>query len=214
MHNYSVAMEIAGPAAIFARPDCGGTPVSYPAPTYSACKGMFESIAWIKGSAWIRPLKVQICKRVGASGGEIRYQQYTNNYGGPLRKSNQLRLGASFQLNAHILIDVCFRIFGEVIEGAKHRDGAHVNVRHYLMDLFKRRLRQGRCYRTPCLGWSEFTASYWGPFREDRFVVDEAVDGINIPSMLGEMWDRPVAGNYAPCFRQNLQIKKGVLSFA
>jgi len=42
---YAVAMEIAGPAAMFTRPDTGGSFVSYPAPTWSAAKGMFESIA-------------------------------------------------------------------------------------------------------------------------------------------------------------------------
>ncbi len=34
--EYKVSMEIAGPAAMFTRPDTGGTPTSYPAPTWSA----------------------------------------------------------------------------------------------------------------------------------------------------------------------------------
>jgi hypothetical protein len=32
---------------MFARPDTGGTPTSYPVPTWSACKGVFESIAML-----------------------------------------------------------------------------------------------------------------------------------------------------------------------
>ncbi len=36
MNQYEVALEVAGPAAMFARPDTGGTPTSYSAPTWSA----------------------------------------------------------------------------------------------------------------------------------------------------------------------------------
>jgi CRISPR-associated protein Cas5d len=42
---YEVFFEIAGPAAMFTRPDSGAAQVSYPAPTFSAAKGMFDSIA-------------------------------------------------------------------------------------------------------------------------------------------------------------------------
>lgn len=44
--KYEVAMEIAGNTAIWTRPDSGDSPVSYPAPTYSAVKGIFESVLW------------------------------------------------------------------------------------------------------------------------------------------------------------------------
>ena len=44
MKVYECAFEIAGPTAMFTRPDTGATPVSYPAPTYSAAKAMFEAI--------------------------------------------------------------------------------------------------------------------------------------------------------------------------
>ena len=53
---YSVSLEIAGPAAMFARPDTGSTPISYPAPTYSAAKGIFEAVARKRG-AFICPMK-------------------------------------------------------------------------------------------------------------------------------------------------------------
>ena len=54
---YPVCFEVAGPAAIFTRPDSGAAFVSYPAPTYSALKGVFECVArW--ESAYIRPVAV------------------------------------------------------------------------------------------------------------------------------------------------------------
>jgi CRISPR-associated protein Cas5d len=96
--SYEVAIEVAGPLAMFARPDTGSAPTSYPAPTLSACIGIFESIARFRsGDAWIVPTKVEICKRRGAAGGAVSYQRYATNYGGPLRKSDQLSKGARMQ---------------------------------------------------------------------------------------------------------------------
>lgn len=205
---YTVAMEIAGPLAMFARPDTGGTPTSYPAPTWSACKGMFEAVAFLAHGAWISPTHVEVCRRRDQPGGEVRWQRYTTNYGGPLRKSSVIRSGSSFQLFATVLSDVCYRIHGEIL-GERPRNGS--NPRHHLKDLFDRRLKQGRTFRTPALGWKEFTASYWGAFR-DEYVVDDALE-IVIPSMLHNVWEGP-GGAYAPSFRQNIQIRRGVLHFA
>lgn len=82
MNQYKAQLEVAGPLAMFSRPDTGGTPTSYPAPTRSAAKAIFESIAMLRsGSAWIRPVHVELCKLVGSVGGEIKYQQYTTNHG-------------------------------------------------------------------------------------------------------------------------------------
>ena len=39
-------MEIAGATAMWTRPDTGDCPVSYPAPTYSAVRNIFQSILW------------------------------------------------------------------------------------------------------------------------------------------------------------------------
>src|SRR5436190_988018 len=114
---YEVTLEVAGPLAMFARPDTGGTPTSYPVPTWSAAKGLFD-----------------------------------------------------------------------------------------------RRLKQGRCFRTPCLGWSEFTCSYWGPFRSGVTEVDEALD-LEVPSMLLGVWDDPTRGRYAPTFRQDVKIVRGLLHY-
>lgn len=213
MKDYFVNLEIAGPLAMFSRPDTGGTPVSYPAPTFSACKGIFETIAWLPRGAWIKPTKVELCKLQNAAGGRINYQAYSNNYGGPNRKSDQIANDNSFQFFNQIVTDVCYRLYGEVVanENAPGKKGE--NSRHYLQDLFNRRLKQGRCFRTPCLGLSEFTATYWGPFR-NQYEVDSEIDGVRIAAMLKSVWSSPVDGSYAPEFSHDLTIEKGVLSFA
>ena len=167
-NQYHLELEVSGALAMFARPDTGGTPTSYPAPTWSAAKGMFESIAFLAdGAAWVCPTKVEICRSVHEPGGQVHFQRYTTNYGGPLREAalrNEgiISGGNSMQLFATVLSDVCYRLHGLVLGPNRL---AQINARHYLKDLFDRRLKQGRCFRTPCLGWSEFTCAYWGPFR-------------------------------------------------
>jgi len=201
--SFDVFFEIAGPAAMFTRPDTGATPISYPAPTYSAAKGMFESIARVK-SAYIEPTKVEICA-------PIHYHQYTTNYRGPLRKSNQLSKGSSYQLFATILTDVCYRIYGEVKELNKPNaeEVITTNHLHLLQEKFNRRLRNGRWYHIPCLGWNEFTPTYVGPFREET-KVEKSIEQI-IPSMLFSVFGPN--GEHSPIYKQNVWIKKGVLEY-
>lgn len=211
MSGYNVVMEVAGPLAMFTRPDTGGTPTSYPAPTWSAAKAIFELVAMLRsGDAWIRPTRVEICKRRGRAGGEIKYQRYTTNYGGPARKPDLIKKGAGMQLFATAIGDVCYRLYAEAI-GNEACNGS--NPRHHLQELFNRRIKQGRCFRTPCLGWREFTCSYWGPFRENEYEVDDALSFV-IPSMLVSMWSQPNSGNYAPRFAQDVRIDRGVLTYA
>lgn len=212
---YEVFLEVEGPAGIFARPDTGSAPTSYPVPTWSAAKGIFESIAFLAdGTAWICPTKVEVCKRIGSPGGRIIFQRYTTNYGGPLRNPNLFKKGAvsggsSMQLSATILRNVCYRLHGAVV--GPFLPGK-VNPRHHLQELFNRRLKRGQCFRTPCLGWSEFTCSYWGPFREGITEVDNSIE-MEIPSMLLSVWDDPARGRYSPRFCQNAKIHKGALEY-
>ncbi|MFH0789421.1 MAG: CRISPR-associated protein Cas5 [Pseudomonadota bacterium] len=210
MDKYEVAFEVAGPVAMFARPDTGGTPTSYPVPTWSAAKGLFESIAFLAdGEAWICPTKIEVCRRIGESGGQVQFQRYTTNYGGPLRKPNLIGKGANMQFFATILGDVCYRLHGVIVNSRWKKEN---NPGHHLHNLFNRRLRQGRCYRTPCLGWSEFTCSYWGPDRAEVTEVDTALS-LGVPSMLLGVWDSPTCGQYEPEFRQNVKVVAGVLKY-
>jgi CRISPR-associated protein Cas5d len=195
-------MEIAGPAAMFTRPDTGGSFVSYPAPTYSAAKGIFESIARLK-SAYIRPVRVEICR-------PVQYHRYATNYRGPLRKGNQLAKDASYQLIAVILVDVCYRLHGVVEEASA--SPVPTNHLHALQEMFERRLRNGQCYAFPCLGWKEFTPSYFGPFR-DCTVVDRSIT-LEVPSMLHSVFDKAASGTWQPRYVQNVRIENGVMQYA
>jgi CRISPR-associated protein Cas5d len=201
--KYKVTLEVAGPAAMFTRPDSGATPISYPIPTFSAAKGMFEAVAKYN-SAYIRPVKVEICK-------PIRFEKYVTNYGGPLRKSGQIKKKAAYQLPATILVDICYRLYGVTEEVTTAPDGN--NHLHALQEIFNRRLAKGQTYYTPVLGWKEFVPSYFGPFREEETFVQKDINQI-IPSLLHSVFDRPVNGQYKPEYRQNVEIREGELKYA
>ena len=202
MAHYSVQLEVAGPLAMFSRPDTGGTPTSYPVPTWSAAKGIFESIAFFAdGSAWVCPTnggrsavrsetaptveKDSITVVVFASSATRRTTE------GPLRKASLLGKGtgpggSSMQQFATALSGVCYRLHADIV-GPRRR--GPINPRHHLQEVFNRRLERGQCHRTPCLGWSEFTCSYWGPFRHGETDVDVDLS-LDIPSMLLAVWEK------------------------
>jgi len=195
----TIALETTGPAAMFARPDTGATPISYPIPTYSAAKGMFEAIVW-RSSVYIHPTHVDICK-------PIRYERYITNYGGPLRKPAQIKGNNNYQLIATILVDVHYRIYAEVKE--KKRSGQRkMDYAEEFKREFERRLENGQTFYTPCLGWKEFVPSYVGPLRAGT-KPDENIDMI-IPSLLHSMWERH---KLQPTFRQDVEVKAGVMFY-
>ena len=106
MGEYEIALEIAGPAAMFTRPDTGSTPISYPVPTASAAKGIFDAVLR-RRHIYVQPTRVEVCS-------PIRYERYVTNYGGPLRSQGQIKGDNNYQLIATILVDVCYRIYGTV----------------------------------------------------------------------------------------------------
>jgi CRISPR-associated protein Cas5d len=213
MNEHVVFMEISGPAAMWTRPDTGDAPVSYPAPTFGAVKGIFECVLW---SQWaeVVPTKVEICS-------PIVYHAYTTNYGGPLRKSRVIKKGASYQLLAAVLVDVCYRLYAAVQSDpngyASHgRPGKQTvgttNGAHAYRDVFERRIKRGQLFATPCLGWKEFTADYAGPFRSETAVCEDV--NLVIPSMLRTCFPYGKRSKWKPIFDQQVKVEKGVLYYA
>ena len=191
--EYKVEFEIAGPAAMFTRPDSGAAPISYPAPTFSAVRGICDSILRFE-TAFIEPIKVEICA-------PIRYHKYTTNYGGPERKGQQIKKGNSFQLNATILVDVCYKIYGKAVERSSYKGDKTTNPLHYLQDKFLTRLKKGQFYETPCLGWK---------FRETSKVIKDIQ--IILPSMLYSIYTEK--GSIEHHYKQNVFIQNGILDFS
>jgi CRISPR-associated protein Cas5d len=212
--GYQVSLEISGSTAMWTRPDTGDAPVSYPAPTFAAVKGIFESIVWLK-SAEVVPTRVELCA-------PLVFHTYSTNYGGPLRKSKIMKKGSSYQLLATVLINVCYRLYAEVgrdqlpderlSEAAKRQRAIARNGAHAYHEMFERRLRRGQWHHVPCLGWKEFVPDYVGPFRENTTVCSDICTVI--PSMLWQVFPFGKFGQWNPTFRQNVKIEKGVLDYA
>lgn len=206
-------MEIAGDTALWTRPDCGDSPSSYPAPTYSAVRGLFESILW--GPAiLVIPRKVELCA-------VPQFHAYATNYGGPLRQSKSIESGNNYQLFATVLVNVCYRMYADVIpnpeksaisERARAWDRSTTSPGHAYQDMFNRRLGRGQSYATLFLGWSEFTPSYFGPFRETTRVCTDLPD-IQIPSMLRGVFQGGHCSDYRAIYDTDLCIHQGTLVY-
>lgn len=142
-------MEIAGSTAMWTRPDSGDSPVSYPAPTYSACKGIFESILF-GPDVEIIPTRVEICA-------PVQFHSYATNYKGPLRQKKSIDFGNAYQMYSTVLIDVCYRLYAVVVpnhrkdtlsEKTLQWDRRTTSPGHAYQEIFNRRLATGAvlCY--------------------------------------------------------------------
>jgi len=209
MKRYTIQLEIAGYTAMWTRPDTGSSPVSYVAPTFSAVKGIFESILRWK-SVHVCPLMAEICR-------PVQFHRYVTNYGGPLRASGSMAKGASFQLFSIVLVNVCYRLHAKV-DWYRGQNGEPVVspdgqcAPHAFQHAFNRRLENGQWFYTPCLGWKEFAPEYVGPFRPETRVCES--ENHEIPSMLRMVFDRPQHGQIKPIYSQALKVEKGVLVYA
>lgn len=209
MKPYRVTLEIDGATAMWTRPDTGDCPVSYPAPTYSAVKGIFESVLW--GPAIeVVPFKVEICK-------PLHFHSYATNYNGPLRKSGT---DGAYQFLATVLTDVCYKMYAYVYptrnkerlnDKAKAWDRKTSSPGHAYAAIFERRLKRGQWFVMPCLGWKEFTPSYVGPFRKETRVQHD----INtvLPSMLRQVFSSDDKNIQQFTYDQNVKIERGILHF-
>jgi CRISPR-associated protein Cas5d len=212
--EYEVRLEIAGPTAMWTRPDTGDCPVSYPLPTCSAVKGIFESILW-GPAVRIIPTKVEICA-------PILYHNYQTNYGGPLRKPDVVKSGGGFQLLATVLIDVCYRLYAEVWpvdkknklripDSAKEWDGKTTSPGHAYQSIFERRLKRGQCFTIPFLGWKEFAPNYWGEFRAETRIQEYIT--LTLPSMLREVFSDGWSSEQKFSYDQSIVVENGTMIF-
>lgn len=211
--RYPIQMEIAGDTAIWTRPDTGDSPCSYPVPTYSAVKGLFESVLW-GPDIQICPEKVEICR-------PIQYHSYATNYGGPLRQNKSVSQGNNYQLFGTVLVDVCYRLYASVgpnpcktglPQSALQWDQKTTSPGHAYQAIFNRRLARGQSFASLALGWHEFTPSYFGPFRPQTTVCSDMED-IPIPSMLRELFPGGYCSSLRAVYDTDLVIHQGVLVY-
>ena len=213
MKKYEFCLEISGPTAMWTRPDSGDCPVSYPAPTYSAVKGIIEAVLFNQAIEVV-PRKVEVCA-------PITYHTYSTNYGGPLRKSDQIKKGASYQLLASVLVNPCYRVYA--VARPNTRTNGHLSPKtrawlkrttspaHAYQDMFNRRLKRGQSHYIPCLGWKEFIPDYVGVFRPETQVCADI--SMLIPSMLREVFPNGLNSDMQYVYDQQVGIAGGILEY-
>ena len=212
MKRYPIKMEVAGSTAMWTRPDTGDCPVSYPAPTYSAVRNIFQSILWGQ-AVEIVPTQVDICA-------PLQFHTYNTNYGGPLRKPGVVKSGGGYQLLATVLTDVRYRLFADVVEVPPSATESEKTVEwrkrtkspgHAYQEIFDRRLASGKCFHTPFLGWKEFVVSYFGPILTETKPEDITTV---LPSMFRDAVYDQDGKVIRFAFDQNVQIEHGILKFS
>ena len=203
-----VSLEVAGPYAMWTNPASGDAPVSYPVPTYSAVKGLFESILFVPW-ADVVPIRVEICK-------PIVYSRFTFNYRGPLRKKTQIREDTSYQAKWTILQDVCYKLYGipRGLREAYDVNGISIttNGAHAFQERFQRILERGGYRMTPHLGCKEFGTWYCGPIRLETVVQSDI--NMKLPSILDRLFTERFSNKPHPNFKQNISIRNGVFEYA
>ncbi len=134
-----------------------------------------------------------------------------------MRKSDQIKKGASLQLFAQVLINVCYRLYAEV-DWYRGQTGKRVDSPdnscspHAYVDVFKRRLERGRWFYTPCLGWKEFAPDYVGAFRDGTAPCP--TENHVIPAFLEMVFDQPQGGRRGQeTYLRNVHVTNGRLEY-
>lgn len=196
--KYEISMEIEGKYGMFKRPDTGSEGVSYPCPTFSAAKGIFESVFFLK-TATVIPYKTEICL-------PIQYITYNFNYKGLLKKKDLEKEDKTQQIRNTILYNCCYKLYAYVINDEKYK----INNAHSYQEQFFRRLKKGQCNKIPVLGWSEFLPSYFGILREETKPVKH---NEIIISFLKSPFDKLQNGNSDSIYYKNTKIENGVVEY-
>ncbi|OJZ20740.1 MAG: hypothetical protein BGP21_10495 [Thiobacillus sp. 65-29] len=210
--TYEIKLEIAGPTAIWTRPDTGDSPGTYPAPTRSAAKGIFEAILW-NPAVEIVPTRVEICE-------PLVYHHYATNYGGPQRKSAQIRDDNNYQLFATVLVNVRYRLYADLNSVSRSDFPPKIlywlertrSPCHAFKEIFERRLKRGQCHYVPSLGWREFAPNYVGRLQIALYPTQADLN-LSLPSMPDQVFHKPTYGEHALAYEQGLVIESGILAY-
>lgn len=194
--------EIEGDFGLFTAPDSGGFKTSYPAPTYSAIKGIIESISF-DPDVEVVPLKVYICRppvfmKMGYNG--------THIYN---RKESSIKEGNASQIEQVVLCRPLYQIEAHLL----NRSRSKINKAHAFQNRFQKRIRRGQSFAPVFLGVSQFAATYVGPFRPETKVCE------SYTTVLPRMLKHPFAENQnskcelSPRWYSDLKIENGVLAY-
>lgn len=190
-----LAVKVTGEFACFTRPDLKVERMTYPCMTQSAARGILDCILWKPEFKWyvrsikvLRPVAFASIKR-----NEINTKQGTTPIYIEERRA---------QRSSIVLRDVAY-----IIEASIWQDSFDTkNPLKKYAEMFRRRVRQGQCFRQPFLGMREFSCQFMEPTESDSPIEDT----IPIGSMFYDMY-YGADGKPQPLFAQDVAVRAGVL---
>jgi len=199
-----VRIKVEGDFACFTRPDLKVERMTYPCMTPSAARGILDCILWKPEFQWyvrkilvLNPVQFFSIKR-----NEINSKQSRNpividevdSKGKPKYRS---------QRNSIILKNVAY-----VIEASVYQDPiSQENPPKKYVEIFRRRIRKGQCWRRPYLGTREFYAEFMEVDGSEKPISDT----IPIGSMFFDVFYNK-EGWPEPVFFYDVSVKNGVLN--
>lgn len=159
--GYGFKILVEGDYACYVRPELKVERVSYDVPTPGALEGMLKSIYWKPAIRYVidkiiifNPIdfvtirRNEVKDKVSLS---AMKSQMNGKGGDPCIYTSESRS----QRSAMVLKNVKYGIeFHFELTGLKNEYEEDAENKHY--NIIKRRLEKGQCFRTPCLGCSEF----------------------------------------------------------
>lgn len=159
--GYGFKIIVEGDYACFTRPELKVERVSYDVPTPGALEGMLKSVYWKPAIRYcidkiivFHPIEFANIRR-----NEVKDKvllsavksQMNGKGGNPCIYTAENRS----QRAAMVLKNVCYGVeFHFELTGLQNEKETDGEKKHY--NIIKRRLENGQCFRTPCLGCSEF----------------------------------------------------------
>lgn len=194
--NEIVKIKVEGEFACFTRPDLKVERMTYPCMTPSAARGILDSILWKPEFQWyvrriivLNPVKFFSVKR-----NEINSKQGRN----PIIIESKRA-----QRNSIVLKDVAYIIEASVYQ----KERSEKNPPKKYVEMFKRRVRKGQCYRRPFLGTREFYAEFSEPDGSEK----PWKEPIPVGSMLFDIF-YDEKGKPEPLFFYDVSVENGVLN--
>ncbi|MBU2514681.1 type I-C CRISPR-associated protein Cas5c [bacterium] len=191
-----VRVKVSGDFACFTRPDLKVERMSYPCMTPSAARGILDSILWKPEFQWyVR--QIRILKPVHFF--SIKRNEISTKQGKTPINIEDKRV----QRNSIVLKDVSYIIEASVFQ----KELSNNNPPKKYIEIFRRRVRKGQCYRRPFLGTREFAAEFLEPTGLEKPIDDT----IPIGAMLFDIFfdDK---GKPEPVFFHDVAIILGTLN--
>ncbi len=233
--SYGFKIIVEGDYACFTRPELKVERVSYDVPTPGALEGMLKSVYWKPAIRYVID-EIVVFHRIDFANirrnevkDKVLYSAVKSQMGGKGGDPCIYASESRSQRAAMVLKNVKYGVgFHFELTGLKNEQEEESEKKHY--NIIKRRLEKGQCFRTPCLGCSEFPVKkielteefdYSQIDAEIRETEDMDLGYMNYKVMfddggkpLNGDWDQPRFSDGASTVYYRPHLKRGVIDVA